>query len=45
MDDVRWFERAAVLQAIRQPSDAGLRLPPPTAIAHTLIRAWALDEV
>ncbi len=50
MDDVRWFSRAEVLEALDGPAASivgaparggALSLPGPTAIAHTLVRAWA----
>ncbi len=50
MDDVRWFTRAEVLEALAGPAASivgdparggALSLPGPTAIAHTLVRAWA----
>ena len=50
MDDVQWFTRAEILEALDRPSaqlgqpglpDGALSLPGPMAIAYTLIRAWA----
>lgn len=50
MDDVRWFTRAEIKHSLEQPAaqldqpglpDGALSLPGPTAIAHTLISAWA----
>jgi NAD+ diphosphatase len=43
LDDARWFERAAVRAALAGPTPA-LALPPPLAIAHHLIRAWAEED-
>ncbi len=44
MTDVQWFDRSEVLLALDEKSEK-LRLPGPIAIAHHLIRAWALREV
>jgi NAD+ diphosphatase len=42
LEDARWFPRDQVLRALRDPaSDVGFFVPPPMAIAHHLIRAWA----
>ncbi|MCP4002734.1 MAG: NAD(+) diphosphatase [bacterium] len=42
LEDARWFEREKVLRAVREPgSDKSFFVPPPMAIAHELIRAWA----
>ena len=50
MDDVQWFTRAEVREALDGPAASivgdparggALALPGPTAIAHTLVRAWA----
>ena len=50
MDDVQWFTRAEILEALDGPPASitgdparggALSLPGPTAIAHTLVRAWA----
>ena len=53
--DCRWFTRAAVREAVedgerhRGVGSAGetgaFFVPPPMAIAHQLMRAWALDEL
>ena len=54
MDDVQWFSRAEIQEALsRDPAqitdpsreNAPLGLPGPMAIAHTLITAWARREV
>lgn len=39
LEDVRWFEREE-LEAIRAGSVEGLALPPPIAIARSLVDAW-----
>ena len=43
MSDVRWFERREVLLALDGKSKV-LSVPGPIAIAHHLIRAWAIRE-
>lgn len=40
LEDCRWFERSEVL-AMLDKSHPSLFVPPPGAIAHHLIRAWA----
>jgi NAD+ diphosphatase len=44
MIDVRWFDRRVVLDALEGRSET-LAVPQPIAIAHHLIRTWALGEV
>jgi NAD+ diphosphatase len=44
MTDVRWFERADVLLALKGDHPE-LRVPAPIAIAHHLIRAWAEGNI
>lgn len=46
LDDVRWFERDAVLAALADPHtpDQTIRLPGPIAIAHHLLKAWGNGE-
>lgn len=39
--DAQWFDRAAVLAALKGEEDAGLRVPPSHAVAHHLIAHWA----
>jgi NAD+ diphosphatase len=42
LEDARWFPRHVVRAALTSPTGAGdLFVPPPMAIAHHLIRAWA----
>jgi NAD+ diphosphatase len=40
--EVRWVERAVARELIEGKQVDGLRVPPPLAIAHHLIRTWAL---
>ncbi len=42
--EVRWIERSVARELIEGKQVDGLRVPPPIAIAHHLIRTWALDE-
>ncbi len=49
LEDARWFGRDQVIAALENPSMtledqnwAGLAVPPPMAIAHHLIKDWAL---
>ena len=41
MSDVRWFHRDVVVRALDGESSE-LTLPAPLAIAHHIIRAWAM---
>ncbi|NQV21293.1 MAG: NAD(+) diphosphatase [Rhodospirillales bacterium] len=50
LEDARWFGRDQVIAALENPSMtledqnwAGLAVPPPMAIAHHLIKDWALE--
>ena len=43
MSDVRWFHRDVVVRALDGESEE-LTLPAPLAIAHHIIRAWALPK-
>jgi NAD+ diphosphatase len=43
--ELRWIERSVARELIAGKEFDGLRIPPPVAIAHHLIRAWALGEV
>jgi NAD+ diphosphatase len=43
LEDCRWFDRAEVL-AMLDKTHPSLFVPPPGAIAHHLIRAWAESE-
>ncbi|KQQ23474.1 NADH pyrophosphatase [Methylobacterium sp. Leaf123] len=40
LDDARWLTRAEVAQMIAGTHPEGLTVPPPTAIAHLLMRDW-----
>ena len=42
--EVRWIERSAARELIEGKQIDGVRVPPPIAIAHHLIRAWALGQ-
>ena len=44
MLDVRWFQRDEVLMALEGTSEI-LVVPGPIAIAHHLIKAWAINEM
>jgi NAD+ diphosphatase len=41
LEDARWFPRAEILRSLAQPGAGGVFVPPPLAIAHHLIKAWA----
>ena len=40
--EVRWIERGVARELIEGKQIEGIRVPPPVAIAHHLIRTWAL---
>jgi NAD+ diphosphatase len=42
--EVRWIERGLVRDLIEGKQRDGIRVPPPIAIAHHLIKTWALSE-
>jgi NAD+ diphosphatase len=42
--EVRWIERSVARELIEGKQVDGLRVPPPIAIAHHLIKRWALGE-
>jgi NAD+ diphosphatase len=44
LTDCRWFSRAEVKTMIARTHSDGLFIPPPFAIAHQLIKAWAEYE-
>ena len=44
MTDVKWFSREEVLQALDGDTNI-LRIPMKLAIAHHLVKSWALDEI
>lgn len=41
LQDARWFTRAEVTKALREPGAGGLHVPPAMSMAHHLLRAWA----
>jgi NAD+ diphosphatase len=45
LEDGRWFGRDEVIAILDRRHGEGLLSPPRTAIANTLMRAWALDGV
>jgi len=40
LDDARWFTRSEVVRALSGEPESALKLPPPLAIAHQLLRWW-----
>ncbi|NWG23017.1 MAG: NAD(+) diphosphatase [Pseudorhodoplanes sp.] len=44
LEDARWFGRADVAQMLLRRHPDGLTTPPPSAIAHHIIRAWLEGE-
>jgi NAD+ diphosphatase len=42
--EVRWIERSVARELIEGKQVDGMMVPPPIAIAHHLIRTWALGE-
>ena len=42
--EVRWLERGVARELIAGKQIDGIRVPPPIAIAHHLIKTWALGE-
>jgi NAD+ diphosphatase len=42
--EVRWIERSRARELIDGREIDGIRLPPPIAIAHHLIRTWAFGR-
>jgi NAD+ diphosphatase len=44
LSEVRWIERTVARELIEGKPVDGLRVPPPLAIAHHLIKTWALGE-
>jgi NAD+ diphosphatase len=41
LEDARWFSRDEILQMLRREHPDGCVTPPPVAIAHHILRAWA----
>lgn len=45
LDTAKWFTREQALLALRDPANSpDLGLPPPMAIAHQIVKAWAEGE-
>lgn len=44
LEDARWFSRDAVRLALAGSAEAPFVAPPPFAIAHTLLTAWAAGD-
>ncbi len=44
LEEARWFTRGEIEKALSEPGAGDLTVPPPMAIAHHLIRAWADGE-
>jgi NAD+ diphosphatase len=45
LEDARWFSKSEIEAMIMRKHPQGLTTPPPVAIAHHIIRAWAEDEL
>jgi NAD+ diphosphatase len=45
LEDARWFGKDEIMAMLMRRHPGGLTTPPPVAIAHHLIRAWAEDEI
>jgi NAD+ diphosphatase len=45
LEDARWFSKSEIEAMIMRKHPEGLATPPPVAIAHHIIRAWAEDEL
>ena len=43
LEDARWFSRDEVVGMLNGTHPDGLGCPPPIAIAHALMRAWAVE--
>ena len=43
--ELRWIERGVARELLSGQEIDGIRVPAPVAIAHHLIKAWALGEV
>jgi NAD+ diphosphatase len=43
--EVRWLERSAARKLLNGGEAEGVRVPPTIAIAHHLIKAWAMGEI
>jgi len=44
LEDVKWFTRDEVRDIIARRSTSGVTVPPESAIAHNLIKAWAESD-
>jgi NAD+ diphosphatase len=44
LEDARWFSRQEALAILEGRHPDGIVCPPPMAIAHHIMRAWAYDE-
>jgi NAD+ diphosphatase len=40
LSDARWFTRAEVRESLEKRGKGELRMPPPLAIAHQLVKSW-----
>ena len=40
LSDAQWFPRERVREALEKKGGGDLRLPPPLAIAHQLVKSW-----
>jgi len=45
LEDARWFSKDEIVTMLMRKHPDGLTTPPPVAIAHHIIRAWAEDEI
>ena len=45
LEDARWFSKDEIVTMLTRTHPQGLTTPPPVAIAHHIIRAWAEDEI
>ena len=43
LEDARWFSREETAAMLMRQHPQGLITPPPSAIAHHIIRAWVED--
>jgi NAD+ diphosphatase len=45
LEDARWFTREDVRGMLTRTHPQGLICPPPIAIAHSLMQAWAFENI